>query len=187
MFQFAGVLRNVNFFSLKCLLVLSFAMFVIAEAQLSHHLLESPLEAPTVSTFTSANANLPLPVTLASAHRPYRRQFSPTDSASPMLAPSELKGYGSLTTSGHASSNLVLLSKLSTQKNINSAPNSGVLAPAHSNSGVFPFDSAPPPLSPDVSGKMHCITFLQFLLRIYLGNSKASYPIITLFVFFFQK
>lgn len=165
------MLRKVELLLLKCVLVLSFAVFVIGEVQLSHHI----LEALPVSPFIPANANPPLPVTLPSDPREHRTPFSPSDSAPPMLAPSKPQDYRSLTTSDHTSSDLLLLSKLSMQKNINAAPNSGVLSPPHSNSGAFPFDSTQPSLSPAVSGKMHSMVVLSVSIRNLFGSSKASY------------
>lgn len=177
------MLRKVELLLLKCLLVLSFVVFVIGEVQLSHHI----LEALPVSAFIPANADPPLPVTLPSDPREHRTPFSPSDSAPPMPAPSKPQDYRSLTTSDHSSSDLLLLSKLSMQKNINAAPNSGVLSPPHSNSGTFPSDSTQPSLSPDVSGKMHSMVVLSVSVRNLFGSLKALYTFHYYFFFLFQR
>eukprot|EP00268_Persea_americana_P008733 TRINITY_DN13413_c1_g2_i3.p1 TRINITY_DN13413_c1_g2~~TRINITY_DN13413_c1_g2_i3.p1 ORF type:complete len:551 (-),score=106.58 TRINITY_DN13413_c1_g2_i3:818-2470(-) len=180
-FSQKGVLRKVELLLLKCLLVLSFVVFVIGEVQLSHHI----LEALPVSAFIPANADPPLPVTLPSDPREHRTPFSPSDSAPPMPAPSKPQDYRSLTTSDHSSSDLLLLSKLSMQKNINAAPNSGVLSPPHSNSGTFPSDSTQPSLSPDVSdcckpgtvprqGSQVCHCIYPVRIELLLMNASLS-------------
>ncbi|KAJ0052575.1 hypothetical protein Pint_00851 [Pistacia integerrima] len=151
--RFAGVLKEVQHFLAK-LLVILYSVIFITNANSANNLPEvrpvSPTRAPLPAP---AIPDLPLPANVPQFHRPRHKHFSLHGAPTVAVAPAHSPFHGPLVTSGHPPTSSSV-SKPSMKRSTLVPPSAGLanIAPAQFSNGALPAGLAQPPLSPDSSG-----------------------------------
>ncbi|KAJ0113239.1 hypothetical protein Patl1_00869 [Pistacia atlantica] len=151
--RFAGVLKEVQHFLAK-LLVILYSVIFITNANSANNLLEVPPVSPTRAPLPAAAIpDLPLPANVPQFHRPRHKHFSLHGAPTVAVAPAHSPFHGPLVTSGHPPTSSSV-SKPSMKRSTLVPPSAGLanIAPAQFSNGALPAGLAQPPLSPDSSG-----------------------------------